>query len=114
MGRWLVQCYVVKCGSLGGERRFAGANPPLTSFQAMEKLEQLESQLAQEHALRTATDNYLLELQQARQRAASCLGGLRDGQKDIASHCSAVKYVISRVVLSSPFRMLHSPVFQVH
>ena len=84
-------------GDRGGS---AGANPLLTSCQAMEKVEQLEAQLAQEHALRTATDNYLLELQQARQRAASCLGGLRDSQKDIATHCSAVKYVTGRVVLS--------------
>ena len=51
----------------------------------------LESQLSQEHSLRSAADNYLLELQQARQRAASCLAGLRDGQGDVAQHCRAVK-----------------------
>lgn len=60
-------------------------------MQAIEKVELLESQLSQEHSLRSAADNYLLELQQARQRASSCLAGLRDGQKDIATHCSAVK-----------------------
>lgn len=59
--------------------------------QAMEMVDMLESQLSQEHSLRSAADKYLLELQQSRQRAASCLSGLRDGQKDIAAHCSAVK-----------------------
>ena len=59
--------------------------------QAMERVEQLESQLNQEHSLRRAADSYLLELQQSRQRAASCLSGLRDGQSDIAAHCNAVK-----------------------
>ena len=57
----------------------------------MERVEILESQLSQEHALRSAADNYLLQLQQARQRTASCLAGLRDGQRDVAQHCSAVK-----------------------
>ncbi|CAI8024844.1 Ankyrin repeat and SAM domain-containing protein 3 [Geodia barretti] len=59
--------------------------------QAMERVEQLESQLTQEHSLRSAADSYLLELQQSRQRAASCLAGLRDGQSDTAAHCNAVK-----------------------
>ena len=63
----------------------------LSVVQAMERVEQLESQLNQEHSLRSAADSYLLELQQARQRAASRLTGLRDGQSDIAAHCSAVK-----------------------
>ena len=57
----------------------------------MERVELLEKQLSQEHSLRSAADNYLLELQQSRQKAASCLAGLRDGQKDIATHCKAVK-----------------------
>ena len=62
----------------------------------MERVEQLESQLTQEHSLRSAADSYLLELQQSRQRAASCLAGLRDGQSDTAAHCNAVKWVAGR------------------
>ena len=60
-------------------------------MQAVERMEQLESQLSQEHSLRSAADNYLLELQQSRQKAVSSLTGLRDGQKDISTHCYAVK-----------------------
>ena len=60
-------------------------------MQAIERVEQLEEQLKQEHSLRSAADSYLLELQQAKQRVASCLSGLREGQGDIATHCRAVK-----------------------
>ena len=61
------------------------------TIQAIEKVELLEAQLMQEHALRNATDSYLLELQQAKQKAASCLVDLRDGQKDIVAHCRAIR-----------------------
>ena len=57
----------------------------------MDRVEQLEKQVTQEHSLRCAADNYLLELQQSRQRAVASLDGLRDGQSDIATHCNAVK-----------------------
>ena len=61
------------------------------TIQAVEKVEMLEAQLMQEHALRNATDSYLLELQQAKQKAASCLVDLRDGQEDIVAHCKAIR-----------------------
>lgn len=57
----------------------------------METIEQLEAQVSREHELRKTTDSFLLELQQARQRASQCVSSVRDGQADIGTHSKAVR-----------------------
>ena len=60
-------------------------------MQAMETIEHLQGQLAQEHQLRKTTDSFLLELQTARQRAVGCVRAVKDTQRDIVIHSKSVK-----------------------
>ena len=62
-----------------------------TVHQAMETIERLEHQLAQEQQLRGTTDSYLLELQRARQQATACVADVMEGQQNIRKHCTSIK-----------------------
>lgn len=65
----------------------------LCVVQAMDKIDVLEDQLSKENQLRKITDNYILDLQAARQEAVGCVDEVKSGQKDILKHLKSVKYV---------------------
>ena len=67
------------------------STPSLPVHQAMETIERLEHQLAQEQQLRGTTDSYLLELQRARQQATACVADVMEGQQNIRKHCTSIK-----------------------
>ena len=65
------------------------------TVQAMDNIGLLEEQLAKEHQLRKVTDNYILDLQAARQEAVGCVDQVKSEQKDVIKHFKSVRYVFT-------------------